>query len=133
MAQNSNPENLARVSQVRMGIKSFLEAVDILPGDSRVSVQLGVLLAPMRSASIEEAKTLLRKFDQALALLKDDQVVMPTMHIIPVNDLEEKLSAQVVSIYNARQGAINGSKTETVEAETVQTGIDSAQTAEGTK
>lgn len=63
--------NVATVNKIKEASKAVLEALDLAPADKRFRLQVGITLQPQTNMSVEEVKTALRKYHQAVSNFDD--------------------------------------------------------------
>lgn len=63
--------NVATVSKIKEASKAMLDAIDLSPADKRFRLQVGITLQPQGNLSLEEVKTAIRKYHQAVSSFDD--------------------------------------------------------------
>lgn len=63
--------NVATVSKIKEASKAMLDAIDLSPADKRFRLQVGITLQPQTNLSLEEVKTAIRKYHQAVSNFDD--------------------------------------------------------------
>lgn len=63
--------NVATVSKIKEASKAMLDAIDLSPADKRFRLQVGITLQPQTNLSLEEVKTTIRKYHQAVSNFDD--------------------------------------------------------------
>lgn len=59
--------NVATVSKIKEASKAILDALELSPADKRFRLQVGITLQPQGNLSVDEVKTALRKYHQAVS------------------------------------------------------------------
>lgn len=90
--------NVATVTIIKQAVKAMHDAVnEEAPANELFNIQLGVTLAPQEGLSVEQVKTALRKFEDALAHFQGESQAALTMDIVGYNPHIRKI------ISNAQQ------------------------------
>lgn len=64
--------NVATVNKIKEASKAMLDALDLAPADKRFRLQVGITLQPQNNLSVEEVKTAIRKYHQAVSQFDDE-------------------------------------------------------------
>jgi hypothetical protein len=64
--------NVATVSKIKEASKAMLDALELSPADKRFRLQVGITLQPQGNLTVEEVKTSIRKYHQALSNFDED-------------------------------------------------------------
>lgn len=100
--------NVAKISVIKQAVKAMHDAVtEEAPANELFNIQLGVTLAPQEGMSVEQVKTALRKFEDALSNFQAESQAALTMDIVGYNPHIRKI------ISNAQQKLAPKQATET--------------------
>lgn len=90
--------NIATVAIIKQAVKAMHDAVtEEAPTNELFNIQLGITLAPLEGLSVEQVKTALRKFEDALGHFQGESQAALTMDIVGYNPHIRKI------INNAQQ------------------------------
>lgn len=59
--------NVATVNKIKEASKAMLDALEMAPAEKRFRLQVGITLQPQGNLSVEEVKTAIRKYHQAVS------------------------------------------------------------------
>lgn len=64
--------NVATVNKIKEASKAMLDALDLSPADKRFRLQVGITLQPQNNLTVDEVKTAIRKYHQAISNFDDE-------------------------------------------------------------
>lgn len=86
--------NVASIGRIKHAVEALHESMDLSSPDKLFNLQLGVVLAPQAGLSVEQIKTRLRKFGEALAAFQEDANAALTLDItVDDTDLRKVIAA----------------------------------------
>lgn len=86
--------NVAPIGRIKHAVEALHESMDLSSPDKLFNLQLGVVLAPQAGLSVEQIKTRLRKFSEALAAFQEDVNAALTLDItVDDTDLRKVIAA----------------------------------------
>lgn len=86
--------NVATIGRIKHAVTALHESMDLSSPDKLFNLQVGIVLAPQAGLSVEQIKTRLRKFNDALAAFQDDANAALTLDItIDDSDLRKVIAA----------------------------------------
>jgi hypothetical protein len=59
--------NVATVSKIKEASKAMLDALEMAPAEKRFRLQVGITIQPQGNLSVDEVKTAIRKYHQAVS------------------------------------------------------------------
>jgi len=81
--------NVATIKDIKDAAKALGDAVEEANPSGTMKLQLGILLAPMNDLNVQQVKTALNKYRQALGSFEDTTTAAMTMEWILVNEGEK--------------------------------------------
>lgn len=86
--------NVATIGRIKHAVTALHESMDLSSPDKLFNLQVGIVLAPQAGLSVEQIKTRLRKFNDALAAFQDDANAALTLDItVDDSDLRKVIAA----------------------------------------
>lgn len=86
--------NVASIGRIKHAVEALHESMDLSSPDKLFNLQLGLVLAPQAGLSVEQIKTRLRKFSEALAAFQEDANAALTLDItVDDTDLRKVIAA----------------------------------------
>lgn len=86
--------NVATIGRIKHAVTALHESMDLSSPDKLFNLQVGIVLAPQAGLSVEQIKTRLRKFNDALAAFQDDANAALTLDItVDDTDLRKVIAA----------------------------------------
>lgn len=87
-------QNVATIGRIKHAVDALHDSMDLASADKKFNLQVGVVLAPQAGLTIEQVKTALRKYKQALGSFQDDATAALTLDITADDeDLRKVISA----------------------------------------
>jgi len=78
--------NVATIAIIKQAVKAMHDAVvEEAPTNELFNIQLGITLAPQEGLSVEQVKTSLRKFEDAIGHFQGESQAALTMDIVGYN------------------------------------------------
>jgi hypothetical protein len=74
-------QNVATIGRIKHAVDALHDSMDLASVDKKFNLQVGIVLAPQSGLSIEQVKTALRKYKQALGSFQDDATAALTLDI----------------------------------------------------
>lgn len=103
--------NIATVGRIKHAVNALHESMDLSSAGKLYNLQVGIVLAPQSGLSVEQIKTRLRKFNDALAAFQDDANAALTLDItVDDSDLRKIIGAaqEKVTPKAVQAEAVNG-------------------------
>lgn len=104
--------NVATIALIKQAVKAMHDAVtEEAPANELFNIQLGVTLAAQEGLSVEQVKTALRKFEDALAHFQSESTAALTMDIVGYNPHIRKIinnAQQKLTPKQAEAEVVNG-------------------------
>lgn len=98
--------NVATVSIIKQAVKAMHDAVtEEAPSNELFNIQLGITLAPQEGLSVEQVKTALRKFEDALGNFQAESKAALTMDIVGYNPHIRKIISNAQQKLSPKQDA----------------------------
>lgn len=86
--------NVATIGRIKHAVDALHDSMELASPEKMFNLQVGVVLAPQAGLSVEQVKTALRKYKQALASFQDDATAALTLDItVDDADLRKVISA----------------------------------------
>lgn len=86
--------NVATIGRIKHAVTALHESMDLSSPDKLFNLQVGIVLAPQAGLSVEQIKTRLRKFNEALAAFQEDINAALTLDItVDDGDLRKVIAA----------------------------------------
>jgi len=86
--------NVATIGRIKHAVTALHESMDLSSPDKLFNLQVGIVLAPQAGLSVEQIKTRLRKFNDALAAFQDDANAALTLDItVDDSDLRKVIAS----------------------------------------
>ena len=86
--------NIATIGRIKHAVTALHESMDLSSPDKLFNLQVGIVLAPQAGLSVEQIKTRLRKFNDALAAFQDDANAALTLDItVDDSDLRKVIAS----------------------------------------
>lgn len=73
--------NVASIARIKQAVDALHDSMDLSSAGKLYNLQLGIVLAPQAGLSVEQVKTALRKYKNALASFQDDASAALTLDI----------------------------------------------------
>ena len=103
--------NVATIGRIKHAVTALHESMDLSSPDKLFNLQVGIVLAPQAGLSVEQIKTRLRKFNDALAAFQDDANAALTLDItVDDSDLRKVIASaqEKVSPKAVESEVVNG-------------------------
>jgi len=103
--------NVATIGRIKHAVTALHESMDLSSPDKLFNLQVGIVLAPQAGLSVEQIKTRLRKFNDALAAFQDDANAALTLDItVDDSDLRKVIASaqEKVTPKAVESEAVNG-------------------------
>lgn len=103
--------NVATISRIKHAVDALHDSMDLASPDKLFNLQLGIVLAPQAGLSVEQVKTALRKYKQAVSQFTDDSQAALTLDItVDDGDLRKVIAAaqEKVTPKAVEDQAVNG-------------------------
>jgi hypothetical protein len=103
--------NIATIGRIKHAVTALHESMDLSSPDKLFNLQVGIVLAPQAGLSVEQIKTRLRKFNDALAAFQDDANAALTLDItVDDSDLRKVIASaqEKVSPKAVESEVVNG-------------------------
>jgi hypothetical protein len=86
--------NIATIGRIKHAVEALHESMDLSSPDKLFNLQVGIVLAPQAGLSVEQIKTRLRKFNDALQAFQDDVNAALTLDItVDDSDLRKVIAS----------------------------------------
>ena len=86
--------NVATIGRIKHAVEALHESMDLSSPDKLFNLQVGIVLAPQAGLSVEQIKTRLRKFNDALAAFQEDVNAALTLDItVDDSDLKKVIAS----------------------------------------
>jgi hypothetical protein len=86
--------NVATIGKIKHAVEALHESMDLSSPDKLFNLQVGIVLAPQAGLSVEQIKTRLRKFNDALASFQEDVNAALTLDItVDDSDLKKVIAS----------------------------------------
>lgn len=86
--------NVATIGRIKHAVEALHESMDLSSPDKLFNLQVGIVLAPQAGLSVEQIKTRLRKFNDALASFQEDVNAALTLDItVDDSDLKKVIAS----------------------------------------
>lgn len=100
--------NVATIGRIKHAVVALHESMDLAAPDKLFNLQVGIVLAPQAGLSVEQIKTRLRKFNDALAAFQDDANAALTLDItVDDSDLRKVISAAQEKVTPKQSEVVN--------------------------
>lgn len=103
--------NVATIGRIKHAVSALHESMDLASPGKLFNLQVGIVLAPQSGLSVEQIKTRLRKFNDALSTFQDDASAALTLDItVDDSDLRKVIGAaqEKVTPKAAEAEVVNG-------------------------
>ena len=90
--------------------RSAADAIDVAPSGTQWSLGFTIQLNGFIQKNSEEAKTILRKFEQALGYFPDDHLALPQLTCEPINEVASKYDEEVAKSFEAKMSLLKGAE-----------------------
>lgn len=86
--------NVATIARIKQAVDALHDSMELSSADKLYNLQLGITLAPQAGLSVEQVKTALRKYKQALAVFSDELTAALVLDItVDDSDLRKIITA----------------------------------------
>ena len=86
--------NIATIAKIKHAVDALHDSMELASPGKLFNLQVGIVLAPQSGLSVEQVKTALRKYKQALGAFADDATAALTLDItVDDSDLKKVIEA----------------------------------------
>lgn len=79
-----------KIEDFKRALRAMRDTVDGMDKEVKYKIAFGIRLVIQEALPSDQTASRLSKFHEALSILKDDDVVLPVIEVLPVNPLEEE-------------------------------------------
>lgn len=86
--------NVAPISRIKQAVDALHDSMELASPEKLFNLQLGLILQPQSGLSVEQVKTALRKYKQAVSVFSDELAAALTLDItVDDSDLRKVIGA----------------------------------------